>query len=80
MEGNSSDILKLFDLNQKVKSGLATQADKDEYMRLLYQNGSITNKQYNDYLQDRNTNDIIETALVIGGIFLLGYALSKILK
>lgn len=80
MTGNGNDIHRLLDLNQKVKSGTATKADKDEYMLLLLNRGSITNKQYNDYLQGRNVDEIVEAALVIGGILLLGYALSKLLK
>jgi hypothetical protein len=67
-------------LNQKIKDKTATKIEKDEYMKLLFQNGSVTKKQYNDYLQGRNTEDILEAGLIIGGIFLLGYALSKLIK
>jgi hypothetical protein len=78
--GNSADIQKMLTLNQKIKDKTATKIEKDEYMKLLFQNGSVTKKQYNDYLQGRNTEDILEAGLIIGGIFLLGYALSKLIK
>lgn len=71
---------KLLSLSQKVKAGEANKAERDEYMELLFQNGSITPKQYNDYTAGRNTEDILGTALVIGGIVLLGYLLTKALK
>lgn len=80
MVGNSADIQKMLTLNQKIKDKTATKIEKDEYMKLLFQNGSVTKKQYNDYLQGRNTEDILEAGLIIGGIFLLGYALSKLIK
>ena len=69
---------RLFSLSQKVKTGHATKPEKDEYMELLYQNNSITHKQYNDYKSGRNVEDIFNTALVIGGIVLLGYLLGKL--
>lgn len=67
-------------LNQKIKDKTATKTEKDEYMKLLFQNGSVTRKQYNDYLQGRNTEDILEAGLIIGGFILLGYALSKLIR
>lgn len=80
MVGNSEDIQKMLTLNQKIKDKTATKTEKDEYMKLLFQNGSVTRKQYNDYLQGRNTEDILEAGLIIGGFILLGYALSKLIR
>ena len=68
---------RLLFLSQKVKSGQATKPERDEYMDLLFQNNSITAKQYHDYKAGRNTEDILGAALVIGGIVLLGYLLGK---
>ena len=68
---------RLLSLSQKVKTGQANKAEKDEYMELLYQNNSITAKQYNDYKSGRNVEDVLGAALVIGGIVLLGYLLGK---
>lgn len=68
---------RLLFLSQKVKSGQASKSERDEYMDLLFQNNSITSKQFHDYKADRNTEDIIGAALVIGGIVLLGYLLGK---
>lgn len=73
----SDDIKRLFDLNQKVNNGTASNAEKDAYMQMLHQQGSITDKQYNDYIQGRNVDSLISAALIIGGIFLLGYLLTR---
>lgn len=75
---NGIDYQRLLFLSNKVKSGQATKTEKDEYMDLLYTNRSVTQKQYNDYKSGRNVEEIVNAALVIGGIVLLGYLLGKL--
>ncbi len=67
-------------LGDKVKAGVATKAEKDEYMLMLYQNGKITTNQYNDYSSNRNSDDIVNAALGIGALVLIGYLLSQLFK
>lgn len=69
---------RLLFLNQKVKSGDASQAEKDELMDLLYSNGSISQKQYDDFKAGRNIEEVLKASLVIAGIVLLGYLLSNL--
>jgi len=69
---------RLHFLSQKVKSAQATKSETDEYMELLYQNNSITPKQFKDYKAGRNKEDILGASIVIGGIVLLGYLLGKV--
>lgn len=78
--GNSNDIHRIFELSQKLQEKTATKIEKDEYMNLLLKNNSITRKQYEDYRSGRNTDDLVEAAMTIGGIFLLGYLISKLIK
>jgi hypothetical protein len=77
---NEYSIQRLAELSPKMRAGIATKAERDEYMLLLYQNGSISLQQYRDYQTGKNTDEIINAALAIGGIVLLGYLLSRILK
>ncbi|WP_347069210.1 hypothetical protein [Flavobacterium sp. WV_118_3] len=72
------DFEKLQYLNDKVKSNTATQKERDEYMSMLYNNGSITKNQYEKYIADKNSNDLLNTAITIAGILLLGYLISKL--
>jgi hypothetical protein len=72
------DYFKLQQLSDKVKNNSATQIEKDEYMVMLYNNGSITKSQYDKYLNDKNEQDTIGAAITIGGIILLGYLISKL--
>lgn len=72
------DYYKLQQLSDKVKSNTATQNEKDEYMLLLYNNGSITQNQYNKYITDKSNNESLGAAITIGGIILLGYLISKL--
>ena len=75
---NNINLQKLLSLSQKVQSGKATKDQTDEYMSLLLQNKSITAKQYSDYKSNRNVDDIVNAAVLIGGIVLLGYLLGKL--
>ena len=68
---------KLYNLNNKVNNNIATQAEKDELIKLLYEDNHITQKQYDDYRSGKNTDSIIKIALIITGILLLGYLLQQ---
>lgn len=72
------DYDRLRYLNGKVKNSSASIAEKDEYMTLLYRNNSITKNQYEKYLKDKNSGNLIDTAITIGGIILLGYIIDKL--
>lgn len=76
------DYQRLSFLGDKVKAGTATKAEKDEFMLMLYHNGSITAKQFNDYKAQNNINkeDIVNAALAVGAILLIGYLLDQIFK
>ena len=71
---------RLQQLSNKVKSNTATQQEKDEYMLMLYNNGSITKNQYDKYLSDKSSNESLGAAVTIGGIILLGYLISKLVS
>ena len=72
------DYYKLRKLSDKVKSNTASQQEKDEYMLMLYNNGSITGIQYDKYITDKSNNESLGAAVTIGGIILLGYLISKL--
>lgn len=72
------DYRKFTILGDKVKSGNATIQEKDEFMKMLFQNGRLSKTQYDEYLKNRNNNDIIDAALAIGGIILIGYLLAEL--
>lgn len=74
---NQINVSRLTDLGYKVKSNTATQAEKDEYMLILYQNGSITKEQYDNYRSNQNTEGLIKLALGIGAAILLAHFLSR---
>jgi hypothetical protein len=69
---------RLQQLSNKVKSNTATQQEKDEYMLMLYNDGSITKNQYDKYNSDKSNNESLGAAVTIGGIILLGYLISKL--
>ncbi|NJM79518.1 MAG: hypothetical protein HC854_07765 [Flavobacterium sp.] len=74
------DYYKLQQLSDKVKANTATQAEKDEYMQMLFQNGSITQNQYDKYNKEKNNSETINAAITIGGIILFGYLLDKLIS
>lgn len=80
---NNLDFQKLSYLGDRLRTGLATKQEKDEYMLILYRNGNITQKQYNEYLANgnkTNTDEIVEAALAVGAVLLIGYLIKEIFK
>ncbi|WKZ64801.1 MAG: hypothetical protein QY325_08465 [Flavobacteriales bacterium] len=75
---NQLDYMRLATLGEKVRAGSATNQERDEYMELLYRNGSITRQQYNDYRAGRNADEILNAALAVGAIILIGHLLKAI--
>ena len=73
-----SDIEILYHLNQKVHNHTATPEETDEYMRRLHENNNINDAIYNRYRSNTDTEDIINAAVTIGGIVLLGYIIGKL--
>lgn len=72
------NYMRLSFLGDKVKAGKATKTEKDEFMLMLLKNGSLTTKQYDDYIANRNTDDIVNAALAIGAVVLIGYLLNEL--
>jgi hypothetical protein len=77
------DFQKLSFLGDKVRTGLATKQEKDEYMLILYRNNKITQQQYNEYItggDKTKTDEILEAALAVGAVLLIGYLIQEIFK
>lgn len=69
---------RLLDLKGKIDSNLASKEEKNEYMKILYNNGNIDRIQYEKFLNDQNSDDIIKAALTIGGFMLAIWLLNKL--
>ena len=80
MLASKIDYNRLIQLNQRIKDKVATKAEKNEYMLMLYRNGNISKSQYDKYLTEKNSEqeEIINAALTIGGIILVAYLLNKL--
>jgi len=74
------NLQRLLELNRKIRHNIATKEEKDELMKLLFENGSISEKKYQEYTNGRNTEDLVQMGLIIGGIILFGYLLEKSVK
>ena len=72
------DYGRLSFLGERVKANLASKAEKDEYMLMLRHSGNITEQQYNDYLANRNSEELLNAALSVGAIVLIGYVLKEL--
>jgi len=72
---------RLVYLKEKLDKGKATQTEKDELLFLLYQHKQITENQYKNYINTANPRDkeeLLHLALIVVGILILGYLLSKL--
>lgn len=80
---NHIDFGRLSYLGDRLKAGLASKQEKDEYMQILFKNGRITQKQYSEYLANgnkANTDEIVNAALAVGAVLLIGYLISEMFK
>lgn len=69
---------RLASLTTKINEKTANTIEQKEYMQLLFENGSITKKQYDDFLSGKgNTSDFWGFALTIGAILLLGWLINR---
>ena len=71
---------RLLELKSIIDQNRATSQQKREYIELLYQNDNISEKQYNAYLNNQNTDEIFKAALTIGGVVLAAWLISKLLE
>lgn len=72
---------RLSELGERIKANLASKTEKDEYMKLLHKSGSISQSQYNEYLNQQGTkqgDDLVGAALAVGAIFLIGYLIKEL--
>jgi hypothetical protein len=80
---NHIDYGRLSYLGDRLKDGLASKQEKNEYMLILFKNGNITDKQYNEYIANENkanTDEIVNAALAIGAVLLIGYLINEMFK
>lgn len=76
---NNNEYSRLLELKDLMKTQSVSSEEKKEYMQLLYQNGNITKEQFDSFLDDKNSDDIVKAALVIGGILLAAWLIKKII-
>lgn len=75
---NSLNYQRLALLGERVRNNSASGPEKDEYMTLLYRNGSITEQQYTDFRAGRNTEEIMKAAVAVGAVLLIGYLIDQL--
>jgi len=75
---NNTEYNRLLQLKNRISSNEASIEEKKEYMTILYNNGNITKEQYNRFLLEKNSEDIVKAGLTIGGFILAVWLLSKL--
>ena len=69
---------RLLKLKRLVKNKSATKKETKEYMTILYKNGNISKGQYEQYLSNQNSDDVVNAALTIGGVMLATWLITKL--
>jgi len=72
------DYNRLLELKRLIRNDNASKKERKEYMTLLYRNGNISKKQYDIFLSDQSSDDVINAALTIGGVMLATWLLTKL--
>ncbi|MGQ1787487.1 hypothetical protein [Saccharicrinis sp. GN24d3] len=71
---------RLLDLKEKIDNKEASPKDLKDYMLIMYENGHITEKQYKDFISNKNTDDLIKAAITIGGVLLAAWLIQKLFE
>ena len=76
---NNKEYKELLRLRELIRKKQASQEDKKEYMKLMYKHKHITKKQYEDFLANKHSNDLVKMATTIGGFLLFSWLVVKLL-
>jgi|GEM_PF-722725 len=78
---NEADYKALMALREKINNKTATFEEQKQYVRMLADEGKLTQKQYQMFAQkDSLQNDVLNAALTIGGIILTAWLVGKLLE
>ena len=78
---NEADYKALMALREKINNKTASFEEQKQYMRMLTDEGKMTEEQYQMFAQkDKLQNDILDAALTIGGIILITWLVGKLLE
>ena len=78
---NENDYQKLLALRDKINNKSATFEEQKEYVRMLTNEGKLTEEQYQMFAQkDKLQNDVLNAALTIGGLILLAWLVGKLIN
>lgn len=75
---NKIRINRIIELHMKISDGNGTQEEKNELMRLLYENDSLPLKMYTKYINGKDAEDLMETGLMLGTFIRFGQELRKL--
>ena len=75
---NEADYKALMALREKINNKTASFEEEKQYVRMLADEGKMTEEQYQMFAQkDKLQNDVLDAALIIGGGLLLVWLASK---
>ena len=77
---NQIDFSRLLVLKGLIDNKQASLEHKKEYLNMLYSNGNITKEQYDTYQMNQNAEEIVNAALIIGGVLLAAWLLTKLFE
>ena len=76
----TAEYNRLLQLKGLINNKQASPEEKREYMEILYRNGNITKMQYDTFLKDQNSDEVVKAALTIGGVVLAAWLLTKLFE
>lgn len=78
---NEADYKALMAFREKINNKTASFEEQKQYVRMLTDEGKMTEEQYQMFAQkDKLQNDILDAALTIGGIILTTWLVGKLLE
>ena len=77
-EGMITNYKRIKQIKESLKIGTITNKDKDELVVIVYKNGSISKKFYDDYFKDGGSDEIFKMCDTIASLMLAGQIFKKL--
>jgi hypothetical protein len=74
---NNIDANRLYELKLKIEEHRATKQEKNELMRILYENEAFPTDLYTQFINGKDTESLLKTGRMAANLILFGYVLSK---
>ncbi|GAB5398979.1 MAG: hypothetical protein Aureis2KO_05640 [Aureisphaera sp.] len=76
----TDDYNRLLELKKLIDRKQASKEEEREFIDLMYSGNRISEEQYENYMSNKNADDILQAAITIGGVLLAVWLIKKLIN